>query len=132
LAALMNTTVYVIDDDEGVRNGLKALLESEGQPVEVFDKAEDFLDNYQPEKQGCLLLDLNMPGMNGHDVLSELSKRKLSIPVIVITSTAGKRTKDRVLREGAVGLLKKPIQYNQLISSLTNANNNRAKSRSSE
>ena len=116
---LLSSTVYVIDDDEGVRNGLEALLESEGQAVQTFSKAEEFLNIYQPENKGCLLLDLNMPGMNGHDVLKELAKRNITMPVIIITSADEERTRARVIREGASCILQKPLEYNKLIETIT-------------
>ncbi len=61
----VQSKIFIVDDDDGVRDGLKAMLESEDQAVEVYANGRDFLESYDPSRGGCILLDLNMPLVNG-------------------------------------------------------------------
>ncbi len=67
--------VYIVDDEFAIRDSLTMLIESTGQPVRSFESAEAFLNEYDPDQPGCLLLDVRMPLMSGHDLQKELSKR---------------------------------------------------------
>ena len=78
-------TVFVVDDDEAVRESLNDLLDSVGLQVETFSSAQDFLEIYALERQGCLVLDIRMPFMSGLELQDELIKRGAILPIIFIT-----------------------------------------------
>ena len=113
--------IFVVDDDEGVRDGLKAMLESEYQSVEVYANGRDFLDAYDPSRGGCLLLDLNMPVMSGQQVLDALARKGATLPVIVITSVDDPKVKARALQAGAVEVLEKPFDHRKLLDAIQRA-----------
>ena len=113
--------IFIVDDDDGVRDGLKAMLESEYQSVEVYANGRDFLDAYRPSRRGCLLLDLNMPVMSGQQVLDALAQKKATLPVIVITSVDDQKVKNRALQAGAVDVLEKPFDHGKLLDAIQRA-----------
>lgn len=78
-------TVYVVDDNPAVRDAVRWLMESVGLRARTFGSAKDFLAECQPDMHGCLVLDIRMPGMSGLDLQSELERKGVSLPVIVIT-----------------------------------------------
>lgn len=107
--------VFIVDDDDGVRDGLKAMLESEDQNVEVYANGGDFLDSYDPSRGGCLVLDLNMPVMSGQQVLDALALKGATLPVIIITSIDDPKVKAHALQAGAVEVLEKPLDHRKLL-----------------
>jgi len=110
--------VFIVDDDEAVRDSLQAMLESEGMDVEAYADGGEFLEVLDPEKIGCLLLDLNMPKVSGQDVLEDLARRGMEIPVIVITGVSDERLRSRALAAGAKTLLEKPLEHGQLLDTI--------------
>jgi len=113
--------VFIVDDDDGVRDGLKAMLESEDQAVEVYANGRDFLDSYDSSRGGCLLLDLNMPVMSGQQVLDALAQKGAPLPVIIITSVDDPKVKARALKAGAVEVLEKPFDHRKLLDAIQRA-----------
>ena len=116
-------SVYVVDDDDAVRDSLAALLEPEGFIVRPYASAEDFLnvlDTSLPEDSGhsCLLLDLHMPGKGGQELLEVLSTREFRMPVVVMTGNAYERTRAHALSQGAVAFLEKPVDAEILINTI--------------
>jgi two-component system response regulator FixJ len=107
--------VSVVDDDWGVRNSLRWLVESEGLAVDTFATAEAFLDACDPEQPGCLVLDVKMPGMSGLDLQRELVQRRIMIPVIIISGHADVQVAVRAFKMGAVDLLEKPFSDDDLL-----------------
>jgi FixJ family two-component response regulator len=87
----LSQTVFVVDDDDAVRNSLKLLLKSAGLHAEVFGSAPEFLTKYEAAQPGCLVLDVRMPGMSGLEMQHELNLRGATIPVI-FTSSPGMAT----------------------------------------
>ena len=81
----LQQTVFVVDDDEAVCDALGMLLRASGMRVETFNSAQAFLNVYRPQRAGCLLLDIRMPGMSGLDLQDELHKRRYAIPIIFLT-----------------------------------------------
>ena len=79
-------TVFVIDDDEAVRDSLRLLLKSVGLPVRTCASAQEFLPGYNPRQPGCLVLDIRMPGMSGLELQQQLNVRGATIPVIFVTA----------------------------------------------
>ncbi|HEX7410165.1 MAG TPA: response regulator [Candidatus Binatia bacterium] len=101
-------TVFVVDDNLGVRKSLRALLESVGLAVETYASGEEFLAAYEPERPGCLVLDVRLRHGNGLDVQDELRRRKTTLPIIVLTGHGNVPTSVRALKAGAVEFLQKP------------------------
>lgn len=107
--------VYVVDDDDAIRAGLRLLLESNGWHAETYASAEAFLLAYSPRHQACLLLDLEMPGMNGPELQTELLARGVSLPVIVMTARDERRVVHRAQAAGAMAVLRKPFREAALL-----------------
>lgn len=114
-------TVFVVDDDPAMRSSLRFLLESEDLAVETFESAEDFLDGCDPERSGCLVLDVRMPGIGGLALQGELRARGVQWPVIVITGFADAVTESRALAAGAHAFLEKPFDDALLIDVVARA-----------
>lgn len=107
--ATTEPTVFIIDDDEAVRDSLAALVEVAGLNVRVFGNALSFLHRYTPEQPGCVVADLRMPLMDGLELQEELSRRGCGLPVIIITAHGEVSTAVTALRAGAVDFLEKPF-----------------------
>lgn len=101
-------TVFVVDDNLGVRKSLRALLESAGLAVETYASAEEFLNAYDAERPGCLVLDVRLRRSSGLDLQDELRRRKAMLPIIVLTGHGNVPTSVRALKAGAVDFLQKP------------------------
>ena len=101
-------TVFVVDDNVGVRKSLRALLESAGLAVETYASGEEFLAAYDPERPGCLVLDVRLRHSSGLDLQDDLRRRKVMLPIIVLTGHANVSTSVRALKAGAVDFLQKP------------------------
>jgi two-component system response regulator FixJ len=114
-------TVFIVDDDEGVRNGLSFLLRSSGHLVETFASAGDFLARYDATRRGCLLLDVCMPQSSGLDLQRELRARAWCLPVIFITGHGTIPTAVAALRAGALDFIEKPIEEDALLDSIQRA-----------
>ena len=106
--------VFVIDDEEPVRAGLARLLRAIGVASLTFESAESFLDAYDPELEGCLLVDIRMPGMSGLDLIEELGRRKIALPAIVMTGHADARAIERLATLDTMGFLEKPFRVSEL------------------
>ena len=101
-------TVFVVDDNAGVRKSLRALLESAGLAVETYASGEEFLAAYDPERPGCLVLDVRLRQSSGLDLQDNLRRRKALLPIIVLTGHGNVPTSVRALKAGAVDFLQKP------------------------
>lgn len=123
-------TVYIIDDEQDVRDALQMLLKSIGLCVETFSSALEFLDQYQMEWPGCILVDIRMPGMSGVELQRKLNAMGTPIPVIVISGHADVPTAVRVIQEGAVDLLEKPVSDQDLLDKVNQAINQDREKRS--
>ena len=102
-------TVYVIDDDDGLRASMRWLLESVGLAVQTFSSGQEFLDRYEPGGGGCLVLDVRMPGMNGLDLQDELARRRIDLPVIIVTGYGEVHMAVRAMQGGASDFIEKPF-----------------------
>jgi FixJ family two-component response regulator len=107
--------VFVVDDDEAVRNSLKLLLKSLGMPAVAYASAEEFLAGYDDEQPGCIVLDVRMPGMSGPELQDELNRRGAPIPVIFITGHGDVPMAVEAMRHGAVDFLQKPFSDKDLV-----------------
>ena len=101
----MNTepTVFVVEDDVDVRDSLARTLDSVGLPFELFGSASEFLAVMDPDRPGCLVTDIRMPGMSGLDLQNFLSAKNYSLPVIIITGYADVPVAVKAMKVGAVG-----------------------------
>lgn len=106
--------VFVIDDDVAIQDALKGLLGIWGIRVQAFFSAEAFLESYSDESTGCLLVDFRMPGMSGIDLLKELRHRGNSLPAILMTGHGNDELEQQAIDAGAVNVLEKPFQVEQL------------------
>ena len=109
-------TVFVIDDNPGVRRSLKALVEAEGMAVRTYASAKEFLDSYDPQQAGCLVLDIRLRGgRNGLDIQDELRRRDATLPIIVVTGYGDVPTSVRAFKGGAIDYLEKPVPPKRLM-----------------
>jgi FixJ family two-component response regulator len=107
--------VFVVDDDEAVRESLRWLINSVNLGVEVFDSAADFLDGYAPGRPGCLVSDVRMPGLSGLDLQRELNRRGITLPVILITGHGDVPMAVRAMKQGAYDFVEKPFNDQVLL-----------------
>ncbi|MDE2148448.1 MAG: response regulator transcription factor [Gammaproteobacteria bacterium] len=107
--------VYIVDDEEAVRDSIALLLRSVGIRSRGFADARGFLAEHSSEQQGCLLLDVRMPGMSGLELQHEMNRRGLAIPVIFITGHGDVPMAVEAMRAGAVDFLQKPFNDDDLI-----------------
>lgn len=114
-------TIFVVDDDSAVQDSLRELLEAANLAVRTYGTGLEFLETYRPASDGCLVLDLDLPGMSGLKVFEELMSRNSPMPVILITGRADKATRDRCLGNGAVVVLEKPIRDDHLLEAIERA-----------
>jgi FixJ family two-component response regulator len=113
--------VCVVDDDPSLRRSLKNLLTSVGFRVETFQSAEAFLVSVHRHMTGCVVLDLQMPGMNGLDLLTHLTASGSRIPVIILTAHGDAESCRRSLEAGAVAFLNKPVPSGTLLDAVRTA-----------
>ncbi len=114
-------TVFIVDDDNEVRSALALLMESIGMPVETFASAQAFLDQFNPLRSGCLVLDIRMKGMSGLDLQERLSKEAIYPPIIVITGHGDVPMAVRAVKAGAVDFIEKPFNDQFLLDSVHRA-----------
>jgi two-component system response regulator FixJ len=116
-----DATVTIIDDHAGIRDALKAVLQSHGWRVRTHALAGDFLDSYVPGLEDCLVVDINMPGLSGLELLETLGSRQIRIPVILMTGQADVPLAVRAMKAGAMDFLEKPFDDEALIASVQRA-----------
>jgi two-component system response regulator FixJ len=114
-------TVFVVDDDEGVRNSLRFLLKSVGLNTRAMATASEFLEAYKHNQPGCLVLDVRMPGMSGIELQQQLSLRGATIPVIFITGHGDIPMAVEAMQHGAFDFLQKPFRDQDLIDRIQRA-----------
>jgi FixJ family two-component response regulator len=113
--------IYIVDDDDAVRDSMRVLLESFNFQVQDYSSAREFLARYRPNGKACLLLDLHMPVMSGIDLLEHMQARGANLPTIVITGRSDSLLKDRALRGGALELIDKPVGDSSLLNAIGRA-----------
>jgi FixJ family two-component response regulator len=114
-------TIFIVDDDPSIRLALENLVSSIGQPVETYAAAQDFLHDCPRNPAGCLVLDVQMPGLSGLDLQSELSEAGIYLPIIFITGHGDIPTTVRALKAGAVEFLTKPVSDSELLAAIDQA-----------
>lgn len=114
-------TVFIVDDDEGIREGLSLLLETVGQSCELYSSALEFLESYDPNKSGCLVLDIRMPRMTGLDLQEKLKEKKSVLPIIFITGHGDIPMAVEAMRRGALDFMRKPFREQDLLDRINEA-----------
>ncbi len=122
-------TVFVVDDDQAVRDSLRWLFESINLKVEMFESAGEFLKACEPSRCGCLVLDVRMPGMSGLDLHESLAAHGITMPVIIITGHADVPMAIRAMKAGSFDFVEKPFNDQMLLESIQDAINCDADSR---
>lgn len=113
--------VHVIDDDDALRDSVRLFLVNEGLSVRTYASATDFLDGLDSAPAGCVVTDVRMPGMSGMDLLAHIVGKGLALPVIVVTGHADVPLAVRAMKQGAIDLLEKPFQADELIGAVRRA-----------
>ena len=121
--------VFVVDDDAAVRDSLRWLMDSVGLRVVPFDSGEAFLDAVTPDREGCVLLDLRMPGLSGLEVHAQLRERGVELPVIVVSGHGDVPMAVRALKSGVVDFIEKPFKDQELLDCVQQALRRDAKQR---
>ncbi len=108
-------TVYVVDDDEAVRDSLQWLLEGQDYRVRCFESAESFLSRYDPREVACLIADIRMNGMSGMELQDRLIERQSPLPIVFITGHGDIPMAVESMKKGALDFIQKPFNETQLI-----------------
>ena len=114
-------SVFIVDDDEGVREGLGLLLETIDQPYRLYSSAIEFLDEYDASWSGCLVLDIRMPRMSGLDLQEQLNQRGSLLPIIFITGHGDIPMAVEAMRRGALDFIRKPFREQDLLDRINEA-----------
>jgi two-component system CheB/CheR fusion protein len=117
----MVPVIYVVDDDSDVRQAIRGMLEHDGRLVEDFEDGESFLDAYRPSRNACLLIDANLPGISGLDLLRRLRKIGSPLPAVMITGKSDVQMAVEVMKAGASDFLEKPLHGVELLAGVARA-----------
>jgi two-component system response regulator TtrR len=115
------STVFIVDDDQAVRDSLKFLVESNGRAAQTYASAKAFIDGYNPDMPGCVLLDVRMPEMSGFELQKEMQKRQITIPIIFISAHGTVPAAVRALKLGASDFVMKPFNNQVLLEKIDQA-----------
>src|SRR5271155_3864268 len=110
--------IAIIDDDKSMQDSLRNLIESTGLVARCFGSAEEFLEYDLHGEVGCLIAEIQMPGMSGLELQARLKEEQCSIPIIFIASNGGARMRIQAMREGAVEFMARPLDYQLLLKTV--------------
>jgi len=113
--------VYIVDDDEAVRDSFAALLDASGMETRCFGSAEEYLAARRGCNGGFLLLDVNLPGMGGLDMLEQLRAEGDNLPAVVVTARRSRQVDERARRAGALAVFDKPVDWQALLTRIEEA-----------
>lgn len=119
----MKPCVHVVDDDREVRESLQWLLESINLQTKLYENGEVFLNNFQPNLPGCVVLDVRMPGINGMELYQMIKRLDPNLPVIIVTGHADVPMAIRAMKEGAFDFIEKPYNDQNILEPIQNAIN---------
>lgn len=119
--SMMDPTIFIVDDDAGVRDSLSLLLGLRGYRVQVFERAGDFLSVVRAESYGCALFDIRMQGMGGLELQHTLKARGIGLPIIFMTGYANVAAARTAFKAGAVDFLSKPLPEAELLEAIQRA-----------
>lgn len=111
-------TVFVVEDDEAVRDSLELLLKSDGKPVKTYESAIAFLKDYSDKMAGCIVLDIRMPGMDGMELQKKLNEKHSILPIIFVTGHGDVPMAVDAMKEGAVDFIQKPYREEALLEKI--------------
>lgn len=111
----MNATVFIVDDDEAMRDSLGLLMKSVGFDYEAYSNAQEFLDKYEAGRSGCLLLDVRMPGISGLELQTKLKAMSRHLPILFITGHGDVQMAVEAMKMGAVDFFQKPFRDQKLL-----------------
>ena len=111
-------TVYVVEDDEAVRDSLELLLQSDDKPVKTYDSATAFLKSYSDAMAGCIVLDIRMPGMDGMELQKKLNDKHSILPIIFVTGHGDVPMAVDAMKEGAIDFIQKPYREEALLEKI--------------
>ena len=117
----MDNKIFIIDDEDSVRASLSALLSEYNYEVEAFESAQAFLNSFGDGKPGCIILDIQMPGMTGLELQEKLIAKKIFTPIIFVTGQGSISWSVQAMKQGAVNFLEKPYDESELIESIKEA-----------
>lgn len=117
----MSATIFVIDDHAAVRDALGEMLSVFGYTVETFESADRFLQTLDPTRRGCVVADVKMPGTDGIGLVRELSRRAVSLPVVLISGHADVPMAVAAIKSGAEDFIEKPVDDAQLVAAINRA-----------
>jgi len=115
------TTIYLIDNDDVVRNRMANCLEHRGYLVSSFESGKSFLEKLDADSYGCIILDVTLPGMSGLEIQSELAQQGSEIPVIFVTADGDIKSSARAFKNGALDFIEKPYQTDTLLKRVAHA-----------
>lgn len=118
---MSQATVFVVDDDAACRDSVRELVSAAGLAVAVFGSAFEFLTAFDPAWQGCLVLDLRMPRMDGRALQERLLELGIHMPIVFISGSVDIPTAVQAIRDGAVDFLQKPYPQNKLLDAIYKA-----------
>lgn len=114
-------TIFIVDDDEDVRDALSMLMRSAQLHAETFATAKDFLHSFTQHDSGCLVLDIRMPGMSGLELQAELHKRRIKIPIVFLTGHGDVPLAVKAMKAGAADFIQKPLDEHRLVMAVMNS-----------
>ena len=114
-------TVYVVEDDEAVRDSLELLLKSDSKPVKTYESANAFLKDYSDKMAGCIVLDIRMPGMDGMELQKKLNDKHSILPIIFVTGHGDVPMAVDAMKEGAADFIQKPYREEALLEKIESA-----------
>jgi two-component system CheB/CheR fusion protein len=114
-------TIFVVDDDESVREAMRRFFQEEGWFVETYSSGDAFFEAYRPGNEGCLVVDAAMPRMSGLELLDRLKSQGGGLPAIMVTGHADIRLAVKAMKAGAMAFLEKPVQYDELLVNIERA-----------
>jgi FixJ family two-component response regulator len=121
MTRLPEPAVYIVDDDEAVRDALSMMLRAAGHAVEAFASAEEFVDQRGDARSGCIVLDVRMPGMSGLELQDLLAQRNSSLPIVFLTGHGDIPMAVRSVKRGAFEFLQKPVDDARLLEVVAQA-----------
>jgi FixJ family two-component response regulator len=113
--------IFIVDDDHQVRSALKLLMQSVGLEVETYASAQEYLDQFDVQRAGCLIIDVRMPGISGLDLQARLAVEKIHPPVIIITGHGDVPMAVRAVQSGAIDFIEKPFNNQNMLDSVHKA-----------
>lgn len=116
-----SSTIYIVDDDEAIRDSLSLSLSKRGYRVKSYSSSEEFLTTLQNLDEGCLILDISMPGISGIELQKILIEKKCLLPIIFITGHGDIEMSVNAIKDGAVDFIEKPFRHGKLLERIHEA-----------